>query len=78
MGAKYTEAQKRAAEKYKATRRDALNLNFPKGSKDKYKAYAQSKGVSLTKLICDLIEKDMEAAGFAAPELPTEDGGESG
>lgn len=78
MGAKYTEAQKKAAEKYKATRRDALNLNLPKGSKDKYKAYAQSKGVSLTKLICDLVEKDMKAAGFTAPEPPPEDDGESG
>lgn len=78
MGAKYTPAQKRAAEKYKAEHREALRLDMPKGSKDKYKAYAQSKGVSLTKLICDLVEKDMKAAGFAAPEPPPEDGGESG
>ena len=66
MGAKYTEAQKRAAEKYKAAHRESLRLDIPKGSKDKYKAYAQSKGVSLTTLIIDLINKDMEATGFTA------------
>lgn len=60
MGAKYTEAQKRAAEKYKATRRDALNLNFPKGSKDRYKAHAERRGKSLTALIIELLEQDMQ------------------
>ena len=59
MGNKYTDAQKRAAEKYKATRREQLNLDVPKGVKEKYKAYAQSKGVSLTKLVMELINKDM-------------------
>lgn len=59
MGNKYTDAQKRAAQKYKATRREQLNLDVPKGIKEKYKAYAQSKGVSLTKLIMEFIEKDM-------------------
>lgn len=78
MGGKYTEAQKRATAKYKLNHRDKITLDFPKGSKDKYKAYAQSKGVSLTKLICDLVEKDMKAAGFTAPEPSPEDDGESG
>lgn len=64
MGNKYTDAQKRAAEKYKATRREQLNLDVPKGVKEKYKAYAQSKGVSLTKLFMELIEKDMQENGF--------------
>ena len=64
MGNKYTDAQKRAAEKYKATRREQLNLDVPKGVKEKYKAYAQSKGVSLTKLVMELINKDMQESGF--------------
>ena len=59
MGAKYTEAQKRAAEKYKATHREQLKLDVPKGSKDKYKAYAQKQGKSLTALIIELLEADM-------------------
>ena len=33
MGAKYTEAQKRAAEKYKVAHREQLKLDLPKGSK---------------------------------------------
>lgn len=64
MGNKYTDAQKRAAEKYKATRREQLNLDVPKGVKERYKAYAQSRGVSLTKLFMELIEKDMQENGF--------------
>lgn len=59
MGAKYTEAQKRAAEKYKAVNREQLKLDVPKGSKDRYKAYAKSKGKSLTALIIELLEADM-------------------
>lgn len=69
MGNKYTDAQKRAAEKYKATRREQLNLDVPKGVKEKYKAYAQSKGVSLTKLFMELIEKDMQENGFAFDDM---------
>lgn len=64
MGNKYTDSQRRAAEKYKATRREQLNLDVPKGVKEKYKAYAQSKGVSLTKLFMELINKDMQENGF--------------
>lgn len=64
MGNKYTDAQKRAAEKYKATRREQLNLDLPKGTKEKYKAYAKSQDKSLTTLIIDLIEKDMKENNF--------------
>lgn len=64
MGAKYTDAQKRAAEKYKAANREALRLDLPKGHKNKYKAYAQYKGQSLTALIVDLLDKDMTAADW--------------
>lgn len=70
MGNKYTDAQKRASEKYKATRREQLNLDVPKGIKEKYKAYAQSKGISLTKLIMELIEKDMQESGFILDDTP--------
>ena len=55
----YNEASKKASMKYMAEKREDLKLNLPKGKKEKYKAYAESKGVSLTKLITDLIEKDM-------------------
>ncbi|MCM1330857.1 MAG: hypothetical protein NC253_15660 [Ruminococcus sp.] len=64
MGAKYTDAQKRATAKYKAVHRDKLTIDFPKGQKDKYKAYAQYKGQSLTALIVNLLDKDMTAADW--------------
>lgn len=54
--------------RWNAQHYDQIKLQVKKGYKDKYRAYAQSKGVSLTKLICDLVEKDMKAAGFAAPD----------
>lgn len=55
----YNEASKKAIMKYMADKREDLKLNLPKGKKDEYKTYAASKGVSLTKLIVDLIEQDM-------------------
>lgn len=55
----YNEASKKAIMKYMADKREDLKINLPKGKKDKYKAYAASKGISLTKLIVDLIEQDM-------------------
>lgn len=39
--------------------KDRVLLLLPKGSKDKIKAHAQSKGMSLNAYIVALIEKDM-------------------
>lgn len=63
MGAKCTEAQKRATEKYKAVSRDKLTLDIPKGSKDRYKAHAEQRGKSLTALIVELLENDIKENG---------------
>ena len=63
MGAKYTEAQKRASEKYKAASRDKLTIDVPKGAKDRYKAHAESRGKSLTSLIVELLERDIKENG---------------
>ncbi len=60
MGAKYTEAQKRASQKYKAASRDKLTLDIPKGSKERYKAHAEKRGKSLTALVVDLLERDIQ------------------
>lgn len=43
------------AEKY-----DRFTLTFPKGMKEKYKAYAESKGMSLNGYINKLITEDMK------------------
>jgi hypothetical protein len=44
--------------------RDKLTLNLPKGKKDEYKEYAQSKGMSLTELIMSLIDADMQKSSL--------------
>ena len=55
----YDEKSKERTMKYMAESRDKLTLNFPKGDKDRYKAFAESQGKSLTALIVELIEKEM-------------------
>ena len=55
----YDEKAKARTIKYMDEKRDKLTLNFPKGTKDRYRAYAESKGISLTALIVELIEADM-------------------
>lgn len=62
MGAKYTDAQKRAATKYLAEKTDLIQLRVPKGEKERYKAYAERQGKSLTALIVDLLEQDIKSA----------------
>ncbi|MCQ2416359.1 MAG: antitoxin [Oscillospiraceae bacterium] len=47
-----------------AEKRENLNLNFPKGKKAIYRAYAKSRGMSVTELIVQLIEDDMRKNGF--------------
>ena len=57
--AKYDEKSKARTMKYMKEKRDKLTLNLPLGDKERFKAYAESKGKSLTALIIDLIEADM-------------------
>lgn len=56
----YSEAQKRATQKFIKENRDRLELLLPKGKKEEYRAFAATKGKSLNAYIIDLIEKDME------------------
>ena len=46
--------------RYMAASREKMTLNFPKGTKDRYRAYAEFKGQSLTSLFQELIEYDIE------------------
>ena len=56
----YNENSKNRTMKYMKESRDKLTLNLPKGKKEEYKEYAQSKGMSLTELIMSLIDADMQ------------------
>jgi predicted HicB family RNase H-like nuclease len=64
MGAKYTEAQKRATIKYLKNNFDELHgIRVPKGMKSKIKEHAEKQGKSLCEYVVGLIEKDMKEAG---------------
>lgn len=55
----YDEKSKERTMRYMKEKRDKLTLNLPLGDKERYKAYAESKGKSLTNLIVELIEDDI-------------------
>lgn len=54
-----TKAQQRAVGKYEKENYDKVLLRLPKGNREKIKAHAKQKGMSLNAYIVDLIEKDM-------------------
>ena len=54
-----TKAQQRAVGKYEKENYDKVLLRLPQGNREKIKAHAQQKGMSLNAYIVDLIEKDM-------------------
>ena len=56
MANKYTEAQKKASYKYQADKVKIQILVSPE-QREKYKALAESKGLSLTQLIIKLLEE---------------------
>ena len=70
MGSSYSEAQKRASIKYLNEKTDDIRLRVPKGSKDRYKEHAQQQGKSLTALIVDLLEQDIQKANNEAKPEP--------
>ena len=59
MGAKYTDAQNKATQKYIKNAYDTITVRMPKGMKDIYKTHADRCGKSLNKLIIDLLDRDM-------------------
>lgn len=57
----YDEKSKERTMRYMKEKRDKLTLNLPAGDKERYKAHAETKGMSLTALIVDLLEQDMQS-----------------
>lgn len=55
----YNEKSKERTMRYLKEKRDKLTLNLPLGDKERYKNHAESKGKSLTGLIIDLLEADI-------------------
>ena len=56
----YDEKAKERTMKYMKDKRDKLTLNLPAGDKERYRQHAESHGKSLTGLIVELIERDMQ------------------
>lgn len=54
-----SKAQQKAVGKYEKENYDKVLLRLQKGDRDKIKAHAQSKGLSLNAYIVSLIEMDM-------------------
>lgn len=62
MGAKYTQAQAKAAKKY-IDKLEEIKFRVPIGKKEEYRQRAGAKGKSLNQYIIDCIEKEAENAG---------------
>lgn len=56
-----SKAHQKASNKYQAKAYDRMNLLVKKGEREKIKAYAESKGLSLNAYVTGLIYKDMES-----------------
>lgn len=56
----YDEKAKDRTIRYLKEKREKLGLNLPIGTKEIWKAYAASKGMSLTELLTQLVENDMK------------------
>lgn len=56
----YTEAQKRASLKYMAEKTDDIRLRVKAGLKDRYRAEAQKRGISMTQFIVNCVEKEIK------------------
>lgn len=59
MGAIYTEAQKRATNKYYADK-DVIRICCPKGKRAEIQKYAKSKGKTLTAFINEALDQAMK------------------
>lgn len=57
----YDEKAKVRTMRYMKEKRDKLTLNLPAGDKERYRTHAEKvRGKSLTGLIVDLVEEDIE------------------
>lgn len=60
MGAKYTEAQKAASQKYLGEKTDSIQIRAPKGTKERWREAAMAAGTSLNRYIMDAVEEKIE------------------
>lgn len=58
------ESSKNAIKRYIEEKTDEVRLRVPKGTKERWKEYAESKGISLTKLVVSVINDVIENDSF--------------
>ena len=65
MSKYYDEKAMERTNRYRAEKRDRFSCDFPKGTKERYRKYAEEQGYrSMTAMFIDLVERDMkEKAG---------------
>lgn len=56
----YNDKAKARTMRYMREKRENLNINLPLGDKDRFKSHAAARGKSLTALIVELLERDIE------------------
>ena len=56
----YTEAQKKATIKYLNEKTDDIRLRVPKGTKEKWKGYAEKANKSMTVYVCDAVDNQIK------------------
>lgn len=56
----YDEKSKERTMRYMKEKRDRITVGVPKGDKERYMRYATSKGLSLNKLIVQLLEEEIK------------------
>lgn len=61
LGAKYTEAQNKATQRYMKNAYDDVKTRVPKGTKDIWKAEAEKRDKSLNQFVIDCVEKEINS-----------------
>lgn len=68
MPRKYTEAQKKSAQKWDAANLDRMSIALPKGRREQIKLFAASHGESANAFIIRAIEEAMRRSGWIFTE----------
>ena len=55
----YKKTQSKSVVKYISNNYDQISVRIPKGSRERYKAFAEKRGTSLNSLIVELLEREM-------------------
>ena len=69
---KYDEKAKERISRYLQKNCEQVRLTVPKGTLAKYKAFAATKGISMTEMIKQHVQADMDARGFEYEESADE------